>query len=64
VNLEAGVVADEDAGRTGMVEVDVAQEQVPDVGQAEPVAFEAALEGRETRRRPAVEERRAFLGVE
>lgn len=64
VHLEAGVVADEGSGCARVIEVDVAQEQVPNVGQPEPVAFEAALQGRDTRRRPAVEQRRPLLRVE
>ena len=64
VDLQPGVLADEDAGRARVVEVDVREQQVTHVVELEPVLGEAALERRGTRRGPAVEEGRPVLGVE
>jgi hypothetical protein len=47
-----------------MVEVDVAEEEVADVGQREPAFREALLECREVARGAAVEERGPVLGLE
>ena len=64
VHLQAGVLADEDARRTGMVEMDVAEQQVADVGEREAAVGEACLEPVDGRSGAAVEERRPVVGVE
>jgi hypothetical protein len=47
-----------------VVEVDVAQQEVPDVGEPEPAVGEARLERVDCRRGSAVEERRPVVGVQ
>jgi hypothetical protein len=58
------VLAHEHAGGAGMIEVDVAEEQVPDVLQGEPEPVQSFLEPRNTGGRAAVEERRPVVGVD
>ena len=50
--------------RAGVVQVDVRQEQVPDVGEREPALRQAGLQRVEAGRRPAVEERQAVVGLD
>jgi hypothetical protein len=64
VDLETRVLPDEDARGARMVEVDVAEEEVADVGERKPALGEALLERREIARRAAVEERGPVLGLE
>src|SRR4051812_31702444 len=64
VHLERRVLPYEYARCAGMVEMNVAQKQVADVREREPVAGEPALQGIDGRRRPAVEDRRAVVGIE
>jgi hypothetical protein len=64
VDLETRVLPNEDTRGAGVVEVDVAEEEVADVGRREPARREALLECREIARRAAVEERRPVLGLE
>ena len=64
VHLQRRVLADECPGRAGVVEVDVAEQQVPDVGQREAAVGEARLQRVDRRRGAAVEERRPVVGVE
>ena len=64
VHLERRVLADEHAGRARMVEVDVAQQQMPDVGELQAARGEARLQRIDGRRRAAVEEGRAVRAVE
>ena len=64
VHLQPWVLADEDAGGAGVVEMDVRQEHVPNVRELEPTLPKSVLQPVGGRRRPAVEERRAVLRVE
>jgi hypothetical protein len=64
VHLQRRVLAHEGPGRAGVVEVDVAEQQVPDVGQRETAVGEARLQRVDRRRGAAVEERRPVVGVE
>ena len=58
------MLAHEHARGARVVEVDVAEQQVADVAEREPAPCEARLQRVDRRRRPAVEERRAVVGVE
>ena len=64
VHLQRGVRAHEGAGRAGMVEVDVGEEQVRHVPELEPAVGEAGLEVRDARGRPAVEQRDAVVRLD
>ena len=56
--------SDKDSGRARMVEVDVREQQVTDVGESETVLAKALLEALDSGGRSAVEEGRAVLRVE
>ena len=58
------MLAHEHAGRAGMVEMDVAEQQVADVGQLQAARRERRLQRVDRHRGPAVEERGAVFGVE
>ena len=58
------MLAHEHAGRARVVEMDVAEQQMAHVGELHAVLLEAALQRGDRRRRAAVEERRAVVGVE
>jgi hypothetical protein len=58
------VLAHEDARRARVVEMDVAEQQVADVGEREPAVGEAGLERVDRRRGAAVEDRGPVVGVE
>jgi hypothetical protein len=47
-----------------VIEMDVREEEVADVAQVEPAPAQSGLERFDARGRPALEERRAVLGVE
>jgi hypothetical protein len=64
VHLQARVLADERPRGARVVEVDVAQEQVPEVAQRQPPLRQAVLERGDGGRRAAVEEREPVLRVE
>jgi hypothetical protein len=64
VHLQAGVLSDEDPSRSGVVEVDVREEQVAKVAELDAPIPEACPESVHARRRPAVEERGAVRRVE
>jgi len=64
VDLELGLLPDERAGGAGVVEMDVAEEQVVDVGEREPAPREASLQCRDGGGRAAVEEREAVVGLD
>ena len=64
VNLKAGVLADEGSRGARVVEVDVGQEEVAEVGQGEAVRGEPLLQPADTDRRPAVEERRPVVRLQ
>jgi hypothetical protein len=63
VDLEAGMLPDQRSRGAGVVEVDVAQEEVADVREREVAFSETAFECRDPRRRAAVMEREAVLGL-
>ena len=48
----------------GVVEVDVREQQVPDVLEGQPALGEAGLQRADRRRRPAVEQREAVVGLD
>ena len=62
--MQCWVFADEHAGGAGVIEVDVAQEEVPDVLEGEAETSESFLEPWKTRGRAAIEERRAVVGLD
>jgi hypothetical protein len=64
VHSEVWVPADEDACRARVVEVDVTEQQMAEVGERHPVLGETALERVDAARGPAVEERRAIVALE
>ncbi len=64
VDLQRRMLTDEDTRGTGVVEVDVREEEVPDVGQLQTVPGEAILQGGDAGRRPAVEERRPIVRLQ
>jgi hypothetical protein len=64
VHLQRWVFADEHAGGTGVIEVDVAQEEVPDVWQREAETGESFREPWKTRGRATVEERWPVVGLD
>jgi hypothetical protein len=64
VNLETGMRADEDAGPACMIEMDMADEEVADVGKRKATLCEAVYEGRQVRGRTTIEERRPVVGLE
>jgi hypothetical protein len=64
VNLQSGVLPDEDARGSRVVEVDVAEEQVANVLESQAVVREPLLEVRDARSGAAVEERGTVRGVE
>src|SRR5262245_9491369 len=64
VNLGVGVLAHEHAGRARVIEVDVREQQMTDVFQGEAALGQPLPKRLGTRRRPAVEERRALGRVE
>ena len=64
VDLELRVLAHEDARGAGVVEVDVAEDQVTQVCELEAVLLEPSFERRDAARGPAVEERESVVGLE
>ncbi len=64
VHLERGMLAHEHARRAGVVEVDVAQQQVPDVGELQPARGQPGLQRLDRRARAAVEQRRPVVRLE
>ena len=64
VHLEAWVLAHEHSSGTGVVEVDVREQQVPDVGELEPLLREAGLQLGDAGRGAAVLEREPVLGLQ
>ena len=64
MDLEVGVVPHERSGGTRMVEVDVAEEEMPDVGQGDAAVRQAFLERGNRACRAAVEEGEAVAGLE
>jgi hypothetical protein len=64
VHLQARVLANEDAGGAGVVEVDVTEEQVTHVLKRQAMIGQSLLQRCKTRRRAAVEERGAVGRVE
>ncbi len=64
VHLQPRVLADEDARGAGVVEMDVRQEEVPQVAQLEPAFAQPGLERADARGRAAVEQRRAVFRLD
>jgi hypothetical protein len=64
MDLQCWVFPDEHAGGAGVIEVDVAEEQVVDVLEGEAETDEPLLEPWNARRRAAVEERRPVVGLD
>lgn len=64
MHLKIGVLADECSRGAGVVQVNVAQEQVVDVTEGEAVFGETLLERWDARRGAAVVEREAVVGLE
>ena len=61
---QVGMLAHDRPGCTCVVEVDMGEEQMPDLPQLQASLAEPLLEPRQRRRRPAVEERRAVARLE
>src|SRR5262245_36656492 len=64
VHLEARVPADESTRRTGVIEMDVREDEVPDVTELEAVLREPPLESVDARGWPAVDESGGVAGQE
>jgi hypothetical protein len=64
VDLQLRVLTDEDARGPGVVEVDVAEEQVAQFCELEAVLLEPPFERRDAARGPAVEEREPVVGLD
>ena len=64
VHLEPGVPADERSRSAGVVEMDVREQEVVEVGQLEPTLRQPLLEGGDACRRPAVVEREAVVRLD
>src|SRR5918994_1380848 len=64
MDLEPGVLADEDSGRSRVIEVDVREQQVAHVLDIHAAIRQLRLQMRNRRRRAAVEQRRAVLRLE
>ena len=64
VHLKTRMLADERSGSAGVVEMDVREQQVADVGQGQAAFFEPLLEGGDAGRGPAVVERETVRGLE
>ena len=64
VHLQLGLLADERAGRAGVVEVDVREQQVPQVAELEAALGESVLQLGDARRRPAVLQRKPVRGLD
>jgi hypothetical protein len=64
VNLELGVPSHEHPGRAGVIEVDVTEQQVPDVGERKPSTGEPFFQPLDARRWAAVEDRRPLVGLD
>jgi hypothetical protein len=58
------MISDDHAGGAGVIQVDVAQEQVADVRQGKAEESEAFLESWDARSRTAVEERWPVVGLD
>ena len=58
------MLSDQCAGGACVIEVDVAEEEMPDVGERDAVVGKPLLQRRNGGRRPAVEEREAVWGLE
>ncbi|MEA2425816.1 MAG: hypothetical protein QOH13_2226, partial [Thermoleophilaceae bacterium] len=63
-DCQAGVAAHDRAGGAGVIEMDVREEQVADVLEAQAVLRESRLERRQRRGRPAIEQRKSVVGVD
>ena len=64
VHLQARLLADENAGRACVVEVDVREQEMAEVGQRDAQLGESLLQRRDARGGPAVVEPEAVLGLE
>jgi hypothetical protein len=64
VHLQARVLADEDAGRARVIEVDVAEQQMTHVAEGQGALFEGFLEARDADRGAAVVEREPSRGLD
>ena len=64
VHSQPRVLADQRAGGAGVVEVDVREQQVADVGELEPAVGERLLQRREAGGRPAVVQGEPVRGLE
>src|SRR5262249_13683742 len=61
---ELRMTSHDGAGGARVIEVDVREEQVTDVRQRKTVLFQAGLETRQRRRRPAVEQRETVVRLD
>jgi hypothetical protein len=57
VDAQGRVLPDEGSGRAGVVEVDVREDEMAEVGNREPALSEGGFERLEARRGPAVDQR-------
>jgi hypothetical protein len=64
VDLQYGVLAHENPGCAGMVEMDVGQQEVAKVLELEPPLAQGGVQALEAGRWSAVEERRPVLGLD
>ena len=64
VNDQAGVLPHQRPGRSGVVEVDVGEEEVAQVAELDPAGRDRLAQRREAARRAAVEEREPVVGLD
>jgi hypothetical protein len=64
MDLQCRVFADQHAGGAGVIEVDVAQDQVGDVSEREAQTGESFRQPWKTRGRAAIEKRRPVVGLD
>ncbi len=64
VQCQPGVLAHEHASRARVVEVDVREQEMPDVAELHPTAAQLLAEDGNAARGPAVEQREPVVGLE
>jgi hypothetical protein len=64
MDLQLRVLADEDPRGAGVVEMDVAEQQMAQIRELDAVLLEPPLERRDAARRPAVEQREPVVGLD
>ena len=63
MDLQRRMLAHEDTGSAGVIEMDVREEEVSQVAELEAVLVQHRMQAGDARRRPAVVERRTVVGL-